>query len=134
VKSFETKRTIWIWVVGALAVFPNLTAIEASAAVERYKDCEELYSRLSPGAPARDARSREKYLESKKKRGEQNRVLVVVRPAVYRRNSHLDLNQNGILCEDTFEQWAGVALVAEITGCVLGGGKYELKTGICVGG
>ena len=111
-------------------VVAGLNPAIASAA-SRFSSCDELVKDW-PSAPAKDEKSRTKYIKWKLDNYYTVSISIIVRPAVYRKNVHLDNDKDGILCEESYENSAKLWLGINIAFCTLGNGVWDSARRICV--
>lgn len=113
-----------------LASFAVPVKAQISTQTRRFATCDELSRRWS-SAIGKDDRSRTRYIDYQR-RNYYKATLVVVRPGVYSRNVHLDIDRDGVLCEEYFERVSGTRTLFQIIECEMGGGSWDVKRDICV--
>jgi Excalibur calcium-binding domain len=113
-----------------LLVVSGFAPVTASAATQ-FSSCEELV-KVWPSAPAKDEKSRTKYIKWKLDNYYTVLIAIVVRPAIYKQNVRLDNDKDGILCEESYENSAKLWLGMSIAFCTLGNGDWDIARSICV--
>ncbi len=99
-------------------------AVAASNSVSRkFASCDEL-SKVWSSAIGRDDASRTRYIKYRRDNYYKD-THVVVRAGVYRRNSQLDVDKDGVICEEYFEQIDGIRRVFGWLDCNLRGGTVR---------
>ena len=113
----------------AVGIGLPIEATTASNQVSRrFGSCSEL-SKVWSNAIGRDDRSRTRYIKYQRDNYYKD-THVMVRAGVYRRNSHLDADRDGVLCEEYFEQRDGIRWAFGAIECVMGGGNPQ-SDGTC---
>lgn len=103
-------------------------SVHAMPTNKTFRTCVELEKKWNY-AIARDDASRTRYINYQRN-NYKSETRVVVRGGVYRKNSFLDTDRDGVLCEEHFERRDKIGLAGLIAFCVLTGGDW--RDGRCV--
>jgi len=106
----------------AIASIGLASPVDATPTFRKFSTCDELAQRWSY-AIARDDASRTRYIKYQRD-NYYTPTSVVVRAGVYRANTFLDADRDGVLCEEYFERIDKIGMAFRIAECVLFGGDW----------